>query len=99
MTAITEKGNDAILAALPWRCFHCDFVTIKWIREQQQAREQLEDAGIIINDSWQNTNTQHDDDYAARKIVETTFCDVAKFYLICGGIFAAVYGLGKWLLR
>jgi hypothetical protein len=27
MTAITEKGNDAILAALPWRCFHCDFVT------------------------------------------------------------------------
>jgi hypothetical protein len=68
------------------------------IREQQQAREQLEDAGIIINDSWQNTNTQHDDDYAARKIVETTFCDVAKFYLICGGIFAAVYGLGKWLM-
>ena len=25
--SLEQKREDAILAALPWRCFHCDFVT------------------------------------------------------------------------
>jgi hypothetical protein len=69
--------------------------------EEQKSREQLDDAGIILepSDSWKNQNTRFHEEHDPQHIVEVTFCDVAQFYFVCGGIFAAVYGLGKWLFR
>jgi hypothetical protein len=48
---------------------------------------------------WKIRNDRFHEEHDPERIVETTFCDVIKLYAVWGGIFAAVYGLGKWLLR